>query len=64
MAMTFENAPTKSIDVNGTSFVYREFGGKVGVPVVLLHHLRGCLKSPANAKFTDVVRASCQLSGS
>lgn len=34
--MTFENAPTKSIDVNGTSFVYREFGGKVGVPVVLL----------------------------
>ena len=26
--------------------------------------LRGCLKSPANAKFTDVVRASCQLSGS
>jgi hypothetical protein len=41
--MTFENARTKSIDVKGTSFVYREFGEKVGVPVVLLHHLTAVL---------------------
>ena len=41
--MTFENAPTKSIDVNGTSFVYREFGEKGGVPVLLLHHLTAVL---------------------
>jgi pimeloyl-ACP methyl ester carboxylesterase len=41
--MTFENAPTKSIDVNGTSFVYREFGEKGDVPVVLLHHLTAVL---------------------
>jgi pimeloyl-ACP methyl ester carboxylesterase len=41
--MTFENAPTKSIDANGTSFVYREFGEKSGVPVLLLHHLTAVL---------------------
>jgi pimeloyl-ACP methyl ester carboxylesterase len=41
--MTFENAPTKSIDVNGTSFVYREFGKRNGVPVLLLHHLTAVL---------------------
>lgn len=41
--MTFESAPTKSIDVSGTSFVYREFGEKGGVSVVLLHHLTAVL---------------------
>lgn len=41
--MTFENASTKAIDVNGTSFVYREFGEKGDVPVVLLHHLTAVL---------------------
>jgi pimeloyl-ACP methyl ester carboxylesterase len=41
--MTFENAATKAIDVNGTSFVYREFGEKGDVPVVLLHHLTAVL---------------------
>ncbi|UJW87291.1 alpha/beta fold hydrolase [Devosia sp. SL43] len=41
--MTFENAPTRSIDVNGTSFVYREFGEKSGVTVLLLHHLTAVL---------------------
>ena len=39
MSMTFENAATKSVDVNGTNFVFREIGKKGGVPVVLLHHL-------------------------
>lgn len=41
--MTFENAPNKSLDVNGTSFVYREFGKRVGVPIVFLHHLTAVL---------------------
>jgi pimeloyl-ACP methyl ester carboxylesterase len=41
--MTFENAPTKAIDVNGTSFVYREVGEKSDVPVVFLHHLTAVL---------------------
>jgi pimeloyl-ACP methyl ester carboxylesterase len=39
MSMTFENATTKSVDVNGTNFVFREIGKKGGVPVVFLHHL-------------------------
>ena len=43
MSMTFENATTKSVDVNGTNFVFREFGKKGGVPVVFLHHLTAVL---------------------
>lgn len=41
--MTSQNAPTRSIDVNGTVFVYREFGEQGGVPLVLLHHLTAVL---------------------
>src|SRR5258708_7508799 len=44
MSMTFENAATKSVDVNGTNFVFREIGKKGGVPVVLLHHLTAVLE--------------------
>lgn len=44
MSMTFENAATKSVDVNGTAFVFREIGKKGGVPVVLLHHLTAVLE--------------------
>lgn len=44
MSTTFENAATKSVDVNGTNFVYREMGKKGGVPVVLLHHLTAVLE--------------------
>jgi pimeloyl-ACP methyl ester carboxylesterase len=44
MSMTFGNAPTKSADVNGTNFVFREIGKKGGVPVVLLHHLTAVLE--------------------
>src|ERR1700730_15560 len=43
MSMTFENATTKSVDVNGTNFVYREIGKKGGIPVVFLHHLTAVL---------------------
>src|ERR1700736_2653112 len=43
MSMTFENATTKSIDVDGTTFVFREIGRKGGVPVVFLHHLTAVL---------------------
>ena len=41
MATTYIDAVTKTIDVNGISFVYRETGQKNGIPVVLLHHLTG-----------------------
>src|SRR4051812_49831674 len=43
MNMTFENAVTKSVDVNGTKFVFREIGKKGGVPLVMLHHLTAVL---------------------
>ena len=36
---TWEYAPTRSIDVGGTKFAYRELGPETGVPVILLNHL-------------------------
>jgi pimeloyl-ACP methyl ester carboxylesterase len=44
MSMTYENAPTKSVEVNGTNFVFREIGKKGGIPLVLLHHLTAVLE--------------------
>src|SRR6185295_506833 len=44
MRMTFENATTRSVDVNGTNFAFREIGKKGGVPVVFLHHLTAVLE--------------------
>jgi pimeloyl-ACP methyl ester carboxylesterase len=44
MSTTFENAATKSVDVNGTNFVYREIGKAGGIPVVFLHHLTAVLE--------------------
>jgi pimeloyl-ACP methyl ester carboxylesterase len=43
MSSTFKDATTKSVDVNGTNFVYREIGEKGGIPVVFLHHLTAVL---------------------
>src|ERR1700737_1640043 len=43
MSNTYADAVTKTVDVNGTSFVYRETGQKNGIPVVLLHHLTAVL---------------------
>ena len=36
---SYKNAPTKSISVGGTRFVYREMGIDAGVPVIFLNHL-------------------------
>ena len=44
MSTSFENATTKSVDVNGTKFVFREMGKPGGVPVLLLHHLTAVLE--------------------
>ncbi len=44
MTATFENATTKTVNVSGTPFVYREIGDKGGVPVVFLHHLTAVLE--------------------
>jgi pimeloyl-ACP methyl ester carboxylesterase len=43
MTNAYVDAVTKTVDVNGTAFVYRETGEKNGVPVVLLHHLTAVL---------------------
>lgn len=40
---TWKSTPTTRIDVDGTSFAYRELGTPGGVPVVFLHHLTAVL---------------------
>jgi pimeloyl-ACP methyl ester carboxylesterase len=35
----YKNAPTKSVSVGGTRFVYRELGIDSGVPVIFVNHL-------------------------
>ena len=42
-ALTWKTVPTRTIDVNGVSFAYRELGPQSGVPVVFLHHLTAVL---------------------
>src|SRR3954463_15276745 len=36
---SYKNAPTKSVSVGGTKFVYRELGIDSGVPVIFVNHL-------------------------
>lgn len=43
MTTTFETAPTKTVDVNGVPFAYRELGEASGIPLILLHHLTAVL---------------------
>lgn len=38
---TWEYSPTRSVDVGGTRFAYRELGPDTGVPVIFLNHLFG-----------------------
>jgi pimeloyl-ACP methyl ester carboxylesterase len=42
-ATTSRTAPTRTINVDATPFVYRELGPKGGVPVVFLHHFTAVL---------------------
>ena len=37
--ITWTNASTRSVDVFGTKFVYRQLGADSGVPVIFLNHL-------------------------
>ncbi|RSM35376.1 alpha/beta hydrolase [Amycolatopsis balhimycina DSM 5908] len=41
--MTWVDVPTRTIDVGGVPFAYRELGPAGGVPVVFLHHLMAVL---------------------
>jgi len=40
---TWKTTPNKTLDVDGTSFAYRELGRPGGVPVVFLHHFTAVL---------------------
>ena len=40
---SWKNAPTRTIDVGGVEFAYRELGSSTGVPVVFLTHLAAVL---------------------
>lgn len=40
---TWRDVPTKTVDVDGTTFAYRELGTGSDVPVVFLHHLMAVL---------------------
>jgi pimeloyl-ACP methyl ester carboxylesterase len=40
---TSRTAPTRTVNVAGTPFAYRELGPKGGVPVVFLHHFTAVL---------------------
>lgn len=42
-SLTWVDVPTRTIDVGGVPFVYRELGPAGGVPVVFLHHLMAVL---------------------
>jgi pimeloyl-ACP methyl ester carboxylesterase len=43
MSATHNNAATRTVEVGGTPFAYREVGPTTGVPVVLLHHFTAVL---------------------
>jgi pimeloyl-ACP methyl ester carboxylesterase len=40
---TWRTAPTRTVDVGGTPFAYRELGPQGGTPLVLLHHFTAVL---------------------
>jgi pimeloyl-ACP methyl ester carboxylesterase len=42
-ATTWRTTPNRTINVDGTPFVYRELGPKGGVPVIFLHHFTAVL---------------------
>jgi pimeloyl-ACP methyl ester carboxylesterase len=39
----YKNAPTKTVDVGGVRFAYRQLGTDIGVPVIFLNHLAAVL---------------------
>lgn len=42
-SLQWKDAPTRTIDVGGVPFAYRELGQRSGVPVIFLHHLMAVL---------------------
>ena len=56
----FQDTPTRSVDVGGTAFVYRELGPKSGVPVILLNHL-GAQLDNFDPRIVDGLAATRQV---
>ncbi|MFB7438319.1 hypothetical protein ACFXC8_45395 [Streptomyces sp. NPDC059441] len=40
---TYQDAPTKTVDIGGAKFTYRELGPDTGTPVIFLNHLAAVL---------------------
>ena len=62
MANTYVDVVTKRVDVNGTSFVYRETGEKNGIPIVGTRELstawpRNTASSPSITVESEAPRA-------
>lgn len=43
LSTTYKQAPTRTVDVGGARFAYRQLGTDTGVPVIFLHHLGAVL---------------------
>jgi pimeloyl-ACP methyl ester carboxylesterase len=43
MTVSYQDAPTATVDVDGIPFTYRQVGSEGGVPLVCLHHLTAVL---------------------
>src|SRR5947209_20102333 len=43
LSTTYKHTPTRTVDVGGTSFAYRQLGTETGVPVIFLNHLAAVL---------------------
>ena len=52
LTMTWKNAPTRTVDVGGVQFAYRQLGASTGVPVVFLTHLAAVLTTGTPASWT------------
>src|SRR5881227_726641 len=43
LSTTYKDGPTRTVDVGGTRFAYRQLGTETGVPVIFLNHLAAVL---------------------
>ena len=59
-SVSWKNAPTKSVDVDGTKFVYRQLGPDTGVPVIFLNHLAGELDR-WDPRVVDGIAKKCRV---
>ena len=59
-SVSWKDAPTKWVDVDGTKFVYRQLGPDTGVPVIFLNHLAGELDR-WDPRVVDGIAAKCRV---